>query len=361
MRILNACFTTAVLLGSVSVESQELIRYEKPAISASKMIEARSKIDFDKLALTSRSSGVEIYQRALPSVVKILTNEGSGSGVVLSREGFILTNEHVISGYGTVGVVLSSDGGYENIRVAKVIKFDEVKDLALIKFNQEVTGLIPIKITADVPQVGADVHAIGHPLGEDWTYTRGYISQYRKNYKWKTGTLDHHVANVIQTQTPINPGNSGGPLLNENGELIGINSFGNTNAQGINFAVEISSVEEFLATPGSNKRAEVRERIEQLLDSRDVNNNGNPDVYIYDLNSNKVADLLGFDLDEDQRIELLKFDENENQIIEMQVELSRSPDYPGIFYSFDEDEDENFESGGIDEDSDGVIDSFFPL
>ena len=74
--------------------------------------------------------------------------------------------------------------------------------------------------------VGADVHAIGHPFGEDWTYTRGYVSQLRDQYGWKSDLGKHHVADVIQTQTPINPGNSGGPLFSEIGEVVGVTTFG---------------------------------------------------------------------------------------------------------------------------------------
>ncbi len=74
-------------------------------------------------------------------------------------------------------------------------------------------------------QVGSDVHAIGHPTGEAWTYTRGIVSQIRRDYEWQAEDKVLHKATVIQTQTPINPGNSGGPLLDDNLEIVGINSF----------------------------------------------------------------------------------------------------------------------------------------
>jgi hypothetical protein len=97
-------------------------------------------------------------------------------------------------------------------------------------------------------QVGADVHAIGHPTGEAWTYTKGFISQYRKDYDWKTEE-GSHKASVIQTQTPINPGNSGGPLISDEGKLIGINAFKAT-GEALNFAVAIVDVQNFLAKSG---------------------------------------------------------------------------------------------------------------
>jgi hypothetical protein len=92
------------------------------------------------------------------------------------------------------------------------------------------------------------VHAIGHPSGEVWTYTTGTISQIRPNYEWTADGFTHR-STVIQTQTAINAGNSGGPLLNDEAEIIGINSF-RREGEGLNYAVAADTVEQFL------KRAE---------------------------------------------------------------------------------------------------------
>jgi hypothetical protein len=93
--------------------------------------------------------------------------------------------------------------------------------------------------------VGSDVHAIGHPTGEAWTYTRGIVSQIRRSYEWSVGPGPTHRADVIQTQTPINPGNSGGPLLDDEGKLIGVNSF-KSQGEGLNFAVTVDEVRRLL-------------------------------------------------------------------------------------------------------------------
>ena len=99
--------------------------------------------------------------------------------------------------------------------------------------------------------VGMDVHAIGHPTGQTWTYTTGVISQYRQGYEWQAENEPiKHKADIIQTQTPINPGNSGGPLLSDSGNLIGINSF-KAGGEGLNFAVSVDDVKRFIARPGS--------------------------------------------------------------------------------------------------------------
>ena len=102
-------------------------------------------------------------------------------------------------------------------------------------------------------EVGDDVHAIGHPEGEVWTYTTGTISQIRPKYEWKDEKITHS-ATVIQTQTAINPGNSGGPLLNNNAQVIGINSF-RMEGEGLNYAIAGDTIETFLKRP-TNRVAE---------------------------------------------------------------------------------------------------------
>jgi hypothetical protein len=104
--------------------------------------------------------------------------------------------------------------------------------------------------------VGADVHAIGHPTGEAWTYTTGVISQYRLGYEWTAkGENLKHKADVIQTQTPINPGNSGGPLIGDSGTLIGVNSFKAPGTEGLNFAISVDDAKRFVTRP-ENKLSE---------------------------------------------------------------------------------------------------------
>jgi hypothetical protein len=87
------------------------------------------------------------------------------------------------------------------------------------------------------------VHAIGHPAGEAWTYTRGLISQIRNDFTW-----DKHRADVIQTQTPISPGNSGGPLLGDSGKILGVNSFKDTEGENLNFAISVIDIAPFVGT-----------------------------------------------------------------------------------------------------------------
>jgi S1-C subfamily serine protease len=129
------------------------------------------------------------------------------------------------------------------------VRVDEVADLALIRVAKVPPGVEPLKLgDARDLSVGDDVHAIGHPTGEAWTYTKGVVSQLRRDYQWSSkATLKAHRANVIQTQTPINPGNSGGPLLTSDGKLVGVNSF-KSQGEGLNFAIAVDDVRRFLGT-----------------------------------------------------------------------------------------------------------------
>jgi S1-C subfamily serine protease len=198
----------------------------------------------------------QIYKRYSSSVVLIVTRDGLGTGTLVNARGDILTNFHVVKGAKDVAVIFKPivDGQKPNkadlIR-ARVIKIDEVTDLALIHIEKVPPGIEPIVVgnRADIA-VGDDVHAIGHPTGESWTYTRGVISQIRDGYEWSTGAKEAaHRANVIQTQTPINPGNSGGPLLTDNGKLAGINSF-KSKGEGLNFAIANDEVRLFINSTG---------------------------------------------------------------------------------------------------------------
>ncbi len=196
----------------------------------------------------------EIYRALSPSVVMVVTDSGLGSGAYIGNGDSVLTNWHVIKGFKKVGLVFKppaegSKPSEADIEIADVIKIDPGRDLALLRVAALPRDVKPIMLGAESDiQVGADVHAIGHPTGEAWTYTKGFISQYRKDYEWRDEE-GAHKASVIQTQTPINPGNSGGPLLSDDGKLIGINAF-KAKGEALNFAIAITDVQTFLAKAG---------------------------------------------------------------------------------------------------------------
>lgn len=199
---------------------------------------------------SSRSAiDANLYRNISPSVVLILTKAASGSGSVISKDGLILTNYHVVENFKDVAVVFKPFKDTQkiqdsDIKRGRVIKIDQIADLAIIKVDNMPQGKLPIKLGDDSDiAIGIDVHAIGHPEDQNWSYSKGVISQYRANFKW----TNYNEADVIQTQTPISHGSSGGPLLNDQGTLIGVNSFFKKDGQGLNFAVSIGDVKKFLA------------------------------------------------------------------------------------------------------------------
>ena len=219
-----------------------------PGNAASALANLTPDIDL----LTRGSKEAEIYRKFSPSVVMIVTDSGLGSGILVGKDGSILTNFHVVEGFTVVGIVFKPKVEGEAPTEADIVRGDVVavepgRDLALVRVAKVPSGVKPIGFSdgSDI-QVGTDVHAIGHPTGEAWTYTKGIISQVRKNYEWSDESGGSFVADVIQTQTPINPGNSGGPLLDDAGKLVGVNSFVNPDAEGINYAISITTVKLFL-------------------------------------------------------------------------------------------------------------------
>ena len=361
-------FSAFLLTSSGGLSATEALtshEFNRNAASPRLMFSKFSQTEFGKVSETTRGNGADIFKKVFPSVVKVVTNAGQGSGVVISNDtNLILTNFHVIEGFSTVGVVFPNDADKSKLSLANVIKYDQIKDLALLSLNDQRYDLVPLPISEMRPDIGSDVHAIGHPLGEDWTYTRGYISQFRDNYSWATDVSAHHVADVVQTQTPINPGNSGGPLVNDEGELVGINTFGNTAAQGLNYSVAVSSIFDFFASEGNTQRTAMGENSEKfgkMLNSSDDNKNGNPDFYVFDYSKNAIADTYVLDDNEDLLADMVLLDDNENQIIELKIEYVEYEGKTIAIYSWDDNEDEVFETRGIDADMDGKLDHVEPI
>jgi S1-C subfamily serine protease len=231
------------------------------AIVGDELAPARARLSrfanapFVQPSLATRGAGdAAIFRRISPSVVLIVTKQGMGSGSLIPGPGVILTNWHVVRGLKEVSVVFKPEvegeqPTREEMQRGRVVRVDEVADLALVMVDFLPTGRVPLNLgTASEISVGADAHAIGHPEGEIWTYTKGIISQFRRDYTWIYADRSQHRADVIQTQTPISPGSSGGPLLSEAGNLIGVTSFGG-DGQGLNYAVSIDDVQRFLARP----------------------------------------------------------------------------------------------------------------
>jgi serine protease Do len=162
--------------------------------------------------------------------------QGVGSGFIVSDDGRILTNAHVVEGADTVQVTLKDGRSYEG----RVVGADPVTDVAVIDIDAEDLPTVALS-DSDQLQPGEWAIAIGNPLGLDNTVTVGIVSATGRS-SGQVGVSDKRV-DFIQTDAAINPGNSGGPLLNAQGEVIGMNTAIIQDAQGIGFAIPINSVE----------------------------------------------------------------------------------------------------------------------
>jgi S1-C subfamily serine protease len=203
------------------------------------------------LESTRGEKDVGRYKQSASAVVIVFTDKSFGSGAIIDSKGWIITNWHVVGANHEVHVALKPKDGSEPskdlIYSATVERIDEVADLALLRMHQPPKSLSVFKLgSPSALNVGQDVYAIGHPQSEVWTYTKGIISQIRNNYEWSGLNGVTHRARVIQTQTPINPGNSGGPLLDDGGRLVGINSFGRSGSEGLNYAVAVDEIQGLL-------------------------------------------------------------------------------------------------------------------
>ncbi len=172
---------------------------------------------------------------------------GMGSGVVIDGRGYILTNHHVVDRVQGIAVQLYDGTTYS----ATVLQFDPVLDIAVIKIDP-VTPLTPVEIgTSSDLMVGETVVTIGNAFGYENTVSVGIISALHRDV---TLSDDQVYRNLIQTDACINPGNSGGPLINIDGELIGINVAVRAGAQGIGFALPIDDVKRVAADLLSTRR-----------------------------------------------------------------------------------------------------------
>ena len=186
-----------------------------------------------------------VYAKCLPSVVGIHADirrgeYSTGTGIVLTSDGYIVTNTHVLDGAKSVTVTTSDGTEYTGALVGA----DAVSDIAVLKIDAQ--GLTPAEFgDSSSLQVGDDVVSIGNPLGEQlrWTMTNGIISAINRDL-----TVNDRTMNLIQTNAALNNGNSGGPLINCYGQVIGINTMkmsnfysSSTTVEGIGFAIPIDT------------------------------------------------------------------------------------------------------------------------
>jgi serine protease Do len=229
-------------------------------VLAGTLLPARASADGDD-RISRVTPIVAVARDASPAVVYIQTGgqkavgvdwfgrlvtqrfSGSGSGVVIHKEGFIITNFHVVRDAGQITVTFDKAHD-ESVYPAQLVSYVESEDLALLKIEgSKAFPTIPLGTSADL-MLGETVIAIGNPYGQTHTVSQGIISGLHRNVQIEADRLAFE--DLIQTDASINPGNSGGPLLNVHGELIGINTAMNVQAQNIGFALPVDRVKQVL-------------------------------------------------------------------------------------------------------------------
>jgi 2-alkenal reductase len=192
---------------------------------------------------------IDIYQGANPSVVFIITDQGSGSGFVFDLDGHIVTNNHVVTSSRSYEIVFSNG----ERRQASLVGTDADSDLAVIKVDDLPNGVKDLPLAEfNSIQVGQIVVAIGNPFGNQGSMSMGIVSGVGRSLpSTRNNPLlgGYSLPEVIQTDAPINPGNSGGPLLNLDGEVIGVNSAitsGSGTSSGVGFAIPLKALQKIV-------------------------------------------------------------------------------------------------------------------
>ncbi len=344
------------------------------------LIKKLSKNNKIKKNIKLRGNGNNIYSKYADSVFLIVTSKekgkgqgGIGSGSLIDSSGLILTNEHVVTGRSKVTLISKPPPGKKlkksKIYVGNVILVNEIMDLAIIKVSgiDKSIKAIPLGNIQDI-SIAEDVHAIGHPKGLFWSYTKGVVSQIRPDYKWGTKNKKKYQATVIQTQTPISPGNSGGPLFSNSGKLVGVNTM-KLAGENLNFAVavehakQIIKSEEFKKNLAKAKSAIKPNSIESKYPNArayDSNKNGKIDTWYVDKNKNGKIDRGLIDDNENGKIDGVMIDKDENGKWEL-ILIDKNEDGKVDFGMIDRDQDGKPDLIAFDDDGDKKWDRYQKL
>ena len=233
------CFVLS-FLGAWAALSSDLVR------SNASITEKRSVVSQEGEVVA------DVAERVSPSVVSILTEsqaslgfssytrQSAGTGIIISDSGYILTNKHVVEGASKVDIVLADGTSYDGV---DVVGTDPVNDIAFLKIRNAQNLKVAVIGDSSKMEVGEKVVAIGNALGQYQTsVTSGIISGLGRPLVAgdEASGQTEQLRNLLQTDAAINPGNSGGPLVNLSGEVVGINTAIDQDAQGIGFAIPIN-------------------------------------------------------------------------------------------------------------------------
>lgn len=331
------CCIAAVSVGSVAVyrniDNKNTDKNENKTEIAENAAanEESTDTDYEVMSLLqlSQSEGAlttqEIYQKVLPSVVGVTSTftyrqqngyggmfgysnqggatgqvQGTGTGIIMSADGYIVTNAHVVydSEYGgkasAVSILLSNEEEY----TAEIIGYDTQTDIAVLKVNDAPQLTAAEFGDSSALSVGDTALAIGNPLGFDLfgTLTVGYISGLNREI-----AMDDAVMHLIQTDAAINSGNSGGPLVNDKGQVIGINSMkmsssyssSEASIEGLGFAIPINEAQEIVNDLMNNGYVTGRPQLGITCQDVTSAQNSLSGIYVVGVNENGAADKAG--------------------------------------------------------------------
>ena len=241
--VVSSCSVTALVLNHHWEEKVALLNdvtANKLAVLEEQIREAGRNSGASMAAPQGGLTPAQIYRQNVDSVVSVITDVSGGTGFVISENGYIVSNYHVIEGASTLQIMTFDDRVYD----AELIGYDITNDVSLLKIDAEDLPYVTFGSSEDLA-VGDQVVAVGNALGElTATLTVGYISG-----KDRVVSTDGSAINMLQTDASINSGNSGGPLFNMNGEVIGITTAKYTGEsssgaiiEGIGFAIPIDDV-----------------------------------------------------------------------------------------------------------------------
>jgi putative serine protease PepD len=240
-----------IAAGAGGVATHELL----DATSSSDTATASRPATPTRVVADDASTAKQVYDGAKDAVAYVAadTAEGqaTGSGFVVSSDGLIVTNAHVVDGATRVQVKIGTSSG---ARSAEVVGVDASRDLALLKVDASNLKALSLGDASSV-SVGDATYAIGNPYGLDHTLTTGIVSALNRQLQAPDGAT---ITGAIQTDAALNPGNSGGPLLDGSGRVIGVNAqiaSGSGGNVGIGFAIPAATVKAFLAEAKAGKLA----------------------------------------------------------------------------------------------------------
>ena len=323
------------------------------------IVKKLSKNNKIKEQIKLRGSGGDIFTKYADSVFLISNSSGKGSigtGSLIDSSGLLLTNAHVVAGTSSVRVFARPPFGKEladtKIYMGNVLLTNLELDLAIVKIfgvDKSIKS-IPLGSISDIA-IAEEVHAIGHPKGLFWSYTKGVVSQIRPNYKWQTGKSEKkHQATLIQTQTPISPGNSGGPLFSDKGKLVGVNTM-KLPGENLNFAVAVEHAKDIVQSNILKQKAKQSKPNNKIhwIEAK------YPNAKAYDANKNGITDTWYIDVNKDGKIDRAFIDDNENGKIDA-VLVDKNQNGVWELILVDKNEDGKIDYGIIDKDEDGKPD-----